>query len=70
MRPPAATTASFKAQIAMFPSMLTPEAKETIEAYRNDILGWKITGAGGGGYLVMITDKEIPNTIQVHACAD
>ncbi len=66
----AATTASFEAQIAMFPSMLTLEAKEIIEAYRNDILGWKISGAGGGGYLVMITDKEIPNTIQVHACAD
>ncbi len=65
----AATTASFQAQLAMFPSMLTPEAEETIEAYRDDILGWKISGAGGGGYLVMVADSDVPNTIRIHACA-
>jgi hypothetical protein len=27
--------------------------------------GWKLTGAGVGGYLCLISDKEIPNAIQI-----
>ncbi|MBO4620688.1 MAG: adenylyltransferase/cytidyltransferase family protein [Victivallales bacterium] len=63
-----ATTASFEAQIAMFPSMMSPEMAETIEQYRGTVCGWKITGAGGGGYLVVISETPIAHAIQVHAC--
>ncbi len=63
-----ATAESFDAQIAMFPSMLSPEMTETIDVYRNTACGWKITGAGGGGYLVLISEKPLPNTIQIRAC--
>lgn len=63
-----ATTESFEAQIAMFPAMMSPEMAETIEQYRGTVCGWKITGAGGGGYLVVISETPIAHAIQVHAC--
>ena len=63
-----ATTASFEAQIAMFPAMTTPEIAETIEHYRGTALGWKVTGAGGGGYLVVVSEQPIANALRVHAC--
>ncbi len=63
-----ATTAAFDAQTAMFPDMISPEMREAIDAYRDTALGWKITGAGGGGYLVIISEQPIANAIQIHAC--
>ena len=59
------TTSCFEAQLEMFPSMLTPAVKSAIEQYRHVASGWKLTGAGGGGYLCLISDKEIPNAIQI-----
>ena len=63
-----ATTASFEAQIAMFPSMMSPEMAEIIAQFSRQTCGWKITGAGGGGYLVVISESPIAHAIQVHAC--
>ena len=63
-----ATTASFEAQIAMFPAMMSPEMAETIDQYRDSVCGWKITGAGGGGYLVVISERPIENALRIHAC--
>ncbi len=57
--------ASFEAQIAMFPNMVTNQVRETIEHYRHQALGWKISGAGGGGYLVLVSEKTIPNALQI-----
>ena len=64
----AATTEAFEAQTAMFPSMVSPEMRDAAEAYRSLACGWKITGAGGGGYWVMISDTPIPNAIRIRAC--
>ena len=56
---------SFEAQIKMFPNMVYDEIFEIIERYKNSAYGWKLSGAGGGGYIVFVADKEIPGSITV-----
>ena len=56
---------SFEAQIAMFPNMCPEEVSYQIGLYKDRVLGYKITGAGGGGYLILITEKEIPNSLKI-----
>jgi len=60
-----AMTESFNAQISMFPNMVSPDILEQIELYRKDVLGWKMSGAGGGGYLILFSEKTIENAIQI-----
>lgn len=60
-----ATTRNFEAQIAMYPNMVTPDIMEVANKYKKEALGVKLTGAGGGGYLVVVNDKPIANTIQI-----
>ena len=65
----AAYKASFEAQIAMFPGMVTPTyighpeedgsyIAEAIAHYSamDDVLAWKMPGAGGGGYLALVVN--------------
>lgn len=56
---------SFEAQITMFPHMVNSSILEQLEEYKPMSLGWKLSGAGGGGYLVLVSDKPIPNAIQI-----
>ena len=63
-----ATVECFEAQLEMFPAMLTPEVQTAIEQYRNQAYGWKLTGCGGGGYLILISAHAVPNTIKVIPC--
>lgn len=53
---------SFEAQIAMFPSMMQPGVQEYIDLYKDKALAWKMSGAGGGGYLVLVcrSENEMP----------
>ena len=60
-----ACTASFKAQTAMFPNMISPHVQKALDEYKDKVKGYKITGAGGGGYLVLINDTPIDEAIQV-----
>ena len=57
--------ASFEAQIAMFPNMADAGIFAMIERYRDQALGWKLSGAGGGGYLVLVAEQPIERAIQV-----
>jgi len=57
--------ASFKAQINMFPNMVDEKLLETISVLSQGTLGHKLSGAGGGGYLILINDKPIANSIQI-----
>ena len=62
----AAYKASFEAQIAMFPGMVNPSINGVIEpdasvqpmidhySALDDVLAWKMPGAGGGGYLALV----------------
>jgi len=57
----------FDAQVAMFPNMMNDRVKALIDEYRDRALGWKLSGAGGGGYLVLIAEDPIPGAIRVIA---
>ena len=56
---------SFEAQVQMFPAMLPPEVAKAIEPYKNKALAWKLAGAGGGGYLALVSETPIENAIQI-----
>ncbi len=56
---------AFEAQIAMFPNMVTPTILALIEQYREHALGWKVSGAGGGGYLILVADRPIENAVRI-----
>lgn len=58
---------SFDAQIAMFPNMMNDSVARLIDKYRDTALGWKLSGAGGGGYLILVSDKPIENAVRVVA---
>jgi galactokinase/mevalonate kinase-like predicted kinase len=63
----AAMKAGFEAQITMFPNMMNDSVARLIEKYRHVALGWKLSGAGGGGYLVLVSDKPIENASKIYA---
>lgn len=56
---------SFEAQIHMFPNMVDPEILSQINAYTDIALGWKLSGAGGGGYITFVSEKPIENAIRI-----
>jgi len=57
--------ASLEAQVAMFPHMMTPLVAKLIDRYRDVALGWKLSGAGGGGYLILVADQPIEDGFQI-----
>lgn len=58
---------SFEAQIAMFPNMMNDSVARLIEKYHDMALGWKLSGAGGGGYMILVSDRPIENAVRVIA---
>lgn len=58
-------TQSFDAQVKMFPNMVNDEVLSTIESVKDKALGWKLSGAGGGGYLVLVSENKIEGTFQI-----
>jgi len=57
----------FEAQIAMFPNMMNKNVANLIEKYRDLAIGWKLSGAGGGGYLILVAEDDIANSIGIIA---
>ena len=57
---------SFEAQIAMFPYMMNETLAKMIAEYRHEALGWKVSGAGGGGYLILVADHPIENAVRIY----
>ena len=80
----AAYLASFNAQTAMFPGMITPAIngrvceEASVQPYIDiysalpEVLAWKMPGAGGGGYLVLVVKdartfaQERKEAIEIH----
>jgi galactokinase/mevalonate kinase-like predicted kinase len=56
---------SFEAQIAMFPLMASTDILDLIEKYKTTAQGWKLSGAGGGGYLILVSEKAVEKAIQI-----
>jgi len=56
---------SFNAQIKMFPDMVNNDIMSQIDVFKPDVLGWKVSGAGGGGYLIFFSEKPLKNAIQI-----
>ena len=57
----------FEAQVAMFPNMMNDRVAALIDEYRDSALGWKLSGAGGGGYLILVSDKAIRGAVRILA---
>ena len=51
--------ASFNAQTAMFPAMIQGSVQDYIDQYSamDEVLAWKMPGAGGGGYLACVVKE-------------
>ena len=52
----------------MFPLMVDPDITALIatqRAAKNPALGWKLSGAGGGGYLTLFSEQPIPGALTV-----
>ncbi len=56
---------SFEAQVRMFPAMRPPKVQQAIDEYKDKALAWKLAGAGGGGYLALLSEKPIENAIRI-----
>jgi cytidyltransferase-like protein len=57
----------FDAQVALFPNTMNERVAAIIDEYRNSTLGWKLSGAGGGGYMVLVSEEPIPGAVRVVA---
>jgi hypothetical protein len=57
----------FEAQVGLFPNSMNERVAALIDEYRDSAIGWKLSGAGGGGYLVLVSEKPIPDAVRVVA---
>jgi cytidyltransferase-like protein len=56
---------SFEAQITMFPAMVNNRINEVIESYKDSVLAWKLAGAGGGGYLILVSEHPVKDAMRI-----
>ena len=56
---------SFNAQTTMFPAMLNSEIENVIDSYKDKALAWKLAGAGGGGYMILVAEKQPKGSMKI-----
>jgi mevalonate kinase len=47
--------------------MMNAQVAALIDQYRSRALGWKLSGAGGGGYLILVSEEPIQGALRVVA---
>ncbi len=57
---------AFDAQVAMFPHMVNDDVHDLINRHKHESLGWKLSGAGGGGYVIFVAKQPIKNAVRVN----
>ncbi len=57
--------ASFEAQVAMFPHMFNDGVQRLINRHAHEAFGWKLSGAGGGGYVILVSETPVSDAIQI-----
>lgn len=56
---------SFHSQIKMFPAMINNEIEKVINKYKGEAKAWKLAGAGGGGYLILVAEKPVKDAMRI-----
>lgn len=56
---------SFNAQTTLFPAMINEEIKKVIDSYKPEVLAWKLAGAGGGGYLILVSRNPVRGAMRI-----
>ncbi|MBS1724303.1 MAG: adenylyltransferase/cytidyltransferase family protein [Armatimonadetes bacterium] len=56
---------SFEAQVEMFPNMVDEEIRRVVEEHGPSGLGYKLSGAGGGGYFILFRRDDYPGAMRV-----
>jgi cytidyltransferase-like protein len=56
---------SFLAQVAMFPAMIAGGVASEIDTLGTRVCGFKLAGAGGGGYLVLASESPISDCLRI-----
>jgi hypothetical protein len=51
----------------MFPNMMNDTVTKLTERLWHQALGWKLSGAGGGGHLSLISDRPIQGAVRIVA---
>lgn len=60
-----AVSGVLQAQVAMFPNMMNDEIRRRMDAVQDRAFGMKVSGAGGGGYLILVTDRQIEGSLPI-----
>ena len=56
---------SFRSQTQMFPAMINPQVQKAIDEYKDGALAWKLAGAGGGGYLILVSEEPVKGAMRI-----
>ena len=49
----------------MLPQMSNPAIRKMIRIHAKAAVGWKLSGAGDGGYMVLVSRQPVPGAIQL-----
>ncbi|MHA7942602.1 adenylyltransferase/cytidyltransferase family protein [Formosa sp. 3Alg 14/1] len=57
---------SFQAQVKMFPAMVNDRINTEIDKHKDHAMAWKLAGAGGGGYLILVSKEPIEDAMRIN----